>query len=200
MAMHRHSANISHARCPCCILRYYASNQCVPTVCARLFIAISGTSHYHFGAVFLHPACMACPYAHAVDRLQALRGMFDKIRDEPDFEEKTVRHAAALRNVLSAKSVIKMMKEDEEKAADIATRIVDVGFPADVEASMITELWDAIEKEKRKYTKFQDYTAIPAYISLALWLHMSQQPLGKHEAVYALMALAISLGLVRHLS
>ena len=165
MAMHRHSANISHARCPCCILRYYASNQCVPTVCARLFIAISVTSHYHFGAVFLHPACMAChfcPYQHAVERLRALQAMFDRIRDEPDFEDKTARQAAALRNVLSAKSVIKMMKEDEEKAADIATRIVDVGFPADVEASMITELWDAIEKEKRKYTKFQDYTAIPA--------------------------------------
>ena len=97
---------------------------------------------------------MASPYTHAVARLQSLQEMFDRIRDEPDFAERTARHAAVLRKMLSLKSFIKTIKEDEEKIEEIATRIIDVGFPPEVESSMISELWDSTEKDKRNYTKF----------------------------------------------
>ena len=112
-------------------------------------------------------------YTRAMARCESMKSVLASMADSPQFFKHAKNQALCLQNA------IKGLALDEDQVADCSRRIMQIGFPADIETNLLESIMEANHPEtaknsiwcrpKRPYRKLQNYEGFIDFIKEVRW-------------------------------
>ena len=139
---------------------------------------------------------MSAMYARALARCKSIQGVLAAVKDAPAFVKHAQNQALCLHNALKDLSL------DEDQIADCSSRIAQIGFPADIQTTLLESIVEANKPAKtkgvycrptRKNRRLQNYEGFLEFIRAARWKEI--QDASASDAIKMLFADLLSLGL-----
>ena len=139
---------------------------------------------------------MSAMYGRALARCKSIQGVLAAVKDAPAFVKHAQNQALCLHNAL------KDLPLDEDQIADLSSRIAQIGFPLDIQTTLLESIVEANKPAKtkgvycrptRKNRRLQNYEGFLEFIRAARWKEI--QGASASDAIKMLFADLLSLGL-----
>ena len=135
-------------------------------------------------------------YARAMARCESIKSVLAAVKDAPGFVKHAQNQALCLHNALKDLSL------DEDQVADCSSRIAQIGFPADIQTTLLESIVEANKPAKtkgvycrptRKNRRLQNYEGFLEFIRAARWKEI--QDASGSDVIKMLFAELLCLGL-----